>query len=917
MDTTVAVAGREGTSMKRSRLAALCAALAMLLQSVPAVAAPPANLFASYQATVPASAGAGLELQVPVTLTNSGTDAWTAAGPNPVNLSYHWSDAFGKPVVWDGARTPLDSDIPAGGARQLTQLITMPAQPGPYTLQLALVKEGVAWLNPSTVYAVQATPAFNATWGGVQVPALLNSTTYTVNVPISNSGVAAWNATGANPVDLSYHWTNAAGQIVVWEGVRTLLAADVAPGASTTVAATVTTPAATGSYTLTFDLVREGVAWFASLGALPLKITTSVSPALYASGYSGFGSAQAVLGESKTIPITVTNRGNVPWLAAGPNAVNLAYHVLATNGNVVLWDGARTGIGSDLLPGESRSINVAYVAPTSIATYTLAIDTVREGVAWLSQIGSPYATTPLIVTSGFNGGYDQSSTPALATVGASLLLSMRVSNYGARAWPAGGPNPVHLSYHILTPSGATVTWDGQRGLLATDLAVGQSAIVQVPVQLPSATGDYLIAWDLVQEGVAWFSSLGIQRLQEPISVQPGVTFYGKGFGHGVGMSQYGAQGWATGASGPALTGEQIVAKYYPGTQLTVVDSTTNPRGPMRVLLSAPSSSGSASCGSAYLNTWLINVRSAGGFNVLNEAAGNAVVGTATPNVTYQIAAKPGGIVQVFDQSANPPALKYSGAGPVTLTPTDSNAPITVQEKGEFFRGKLQFKNDGANNLKVVNFVSYDDYVKGVIPKEMPNGWHLEAYKAQALAARSYGFTSAAPTRDYDVRDDQSDQCYGGATVETSASIAAVAATAGKVITYNGAAIRAYFSSSSGGYTVGVGCWNTGTVCKPNDPFLIPVADPADLAVVVPVPNKHASWTVTFSSATIRQAILNYRGVDIGTLLSTDVSNQAPGNVGHVVSVRFAGTGGTVDVPADIFLRTYLGLKSTMVRLSPF
>jgi hypothetical protein len=88
-------------------------------------------------------------------------------------------------------------------------------------------------------------------------------------------------------------------------------------------------------------------------------------------------------------------------------------------------------------------------------------------------------------------------------------------------------------------------------------------------------------------------------------------------------------------------------------------------------------------------------------------------------------------------------------------------------------------------------------------------------------------------------------------------------------------------------------------------------------VQIPIPNKHASWIVTFTSATIRAAILNYRGVDIGTLLSTDVSNQAPGNVGHVVSVRFSGTNATVDVPADLFLRTYLGLKSTMVRLSPF
>src|SRR4029077_14823275 len=101
------------------------------------------------------------------------------------------------------------------------------------------------------------------------------------------------------------------------------------------------------------------------------------------------------------------------------------------------------------------------------------------------------------------------------------------------------------------------------------------------------------------------------------------------------------------------------------------------------------------------------------------------------------------------------------------------------------------------------------------------GWALEAYKAQALAARTYGFTSAVPTRDYDVRDDQIDQCYGGATVETTAGNAAVTATLGKVITYNGAAIRAYFSSSSGGYTVGVGCWNNGGLCQPNHPDPLP------------------------------------------------------------------------------------------------
>src|SRR5258708_28296703 len=94
----------------------------------------------------------------------------------------------------------------------------------------------------------------------------------------------------------------------------------------------------------------------------------------------------------------------------------------------------------------------------------MALGRAGEGVAWFSQVGSPYATTPLIVTSGFNGGYDQTTTPGLATVGASLLLSVRVSNYGARAWPAGGNNPGHPSYPILPPRGAPPVWDGHRAL---------------------------------------------------------------------------------------------------------------------------------------------------------------------------------------------------------------------------------------------------------------------------------------------------------------------------------------------------------------------------------------------------------------------------------------------------------------------
>ena len=223
------------------------------------------------------------------------------------------------------------------------------------------------------------------------------------------------------------------------------------------------------------------------------------------------------------------------------------------------------------------------------------------------------------------------------------------------------------------------------------------------------------------------------------------------------MRQSGPHGWATGVAGPAVSVEQIVAKYYSGTALTVVDAATNARGPMRVLLSVPSSTGSVSCGGTALATWLINVRSTGGFKVVNEAAGNAVIGTASANVTYQIAAR-NGIVQVYDQSTATPTLRYQGPGPVTAVPTDPNAPITVQEKNAFYRGSIQFRNDGGNTLRVVNFVGYDSYVQGVIPKEMHQGWHLEASKAQAMAARTYGFTSTGTGRDNDVPADQRAQC---------------------------------------------------------------------------------------------------------------------------------------------------------------
>jgi peptidoglycan hydrolase-like amidase len=424
---------------------------------------------------------------------------------------------------------------------------------------------------------------------------------------------------------------------------------------------------------------------------------------------------------------------------------------------------------------------------------------------------------------------------------------------------------------------------------------------------------------MVQEGVAWFSSLGVQRKQEIFTIVPGVTFYGSGFGHSVGMSQYGANGWATGVTGVTLTGEQIVARYYPGTALQFVDAQ---RPSNRVLLSAPSSQGRYVCGdNRYYYGSLADLSSSGGMRVLNEGANNQEIARGAGGQNFQFIAR-NGVVEVW-ANWSPPNLVYSGPGPITVAPIDSNQPISFIQKGGAYRGSIRFTNLGGT-LRVINVVTYDDYVRGVLPLEMPTSWHPEALKAQAYAARTYSYTAyKGPARDYDVTDDQADQCYGGTRVEVPSSNNAVTATSGRVITYQGASIKAYFASSNGGYTLSDGCWMNNVVrsgsswaCSGGQPYLTPVPDPADRAVAAPA-NPRASWTVTFTSAEMRSAVLRCGGPDIGSLQAVDVSNQVPAGVGHPISIRVIGTYASADLRADDLLRNCLGLRSTMVRLNPF
>ncbi len=134
----------------------------------------------------------------------------------------------------------------------------------------------------------------------------------------------------------------------------------------------------------------------------------------------------------------------------------------------------------------------------------------------------------------------------------------------------------------------------------------------------------------------------------------------------------------------------------------------------------------------------------------------------------------------------------------------NNGLVQLFGKG-WYRGTMEFFPNGDGRLTVVNQVALEDYVRGVVPREMganeyPN---VEALKAQAVAARTYVVANLGKRKSegFDLLDTPLDQVYGGRDGEQPLADRAVAETAGLIATYNGSPIQALFTADSGGATV--------------------------------------------------------------------------------------------------------------------
>jgi stage II sporulation protein D len=335
----------------------------------------------------------------------------------------------------------------------------------------------------------------------------------------------------------------------------------------------------------------------------------------------------------------------------------------------------------------------------------------------------------------------------------------------------------------------------------------------------------------------------------------GLAISGHGFGHGVGLSQWGAEERA--AAGQ--TYQQILSFYYPGTRLG-----TGPTGAaVRVLVAEKPS---------------LRFGSTAPFKVRDGRG--------------RVARLPGGRY----------ALAAGGTlGPARLTPPlhlqPGAAPLEVA--GIRYRGTLLLQEE-ASLLRAINTLALEDYVVGVVSTENPGYWPQGALRAQAVASRTYALSHLRPSAAFDLYDDDRSQNYHGLQKEFPSAATAVTATRRQVLLFDGRPIQAFFSASNGGLTSGVEeVWG-----GPALPYLVSRPDPYDAR------GPASDWgPVKVGVDKLRAA---FPGVPSG-IATVRVSRSG---AERAATVTFVGLdGSSVPVGGRVFQQR-LGLRSTYLTVTP-
>jgi stage II sporulation protein D len=331
---------------------------------------------------------------------------------------------------------------------------------------------------------------------------------------------------------------------------------------------------------------------------------------------------------------------------------------------------------------------------------------------------------------------------------------------------------------------------------------------------------------------------------------------GHGFGHGVGVSQYGAYGFALHGKGYRF----ILAHYYRGTTIGQVEGLRI----VRVLLD--------------ISTDDI------GFSDATSACGVAL----DPARTYT-AHRNGSRVKLRNAGGMPLAdcgRKLRAAG---------NGKVSIDGLGTY-RGALEVvpTESDIGSLNAINALALEQYVKGVIANESPPSWPQAELRTQAVESRSFALTGDVGGNGFDLYADTRSQVYEGLASETATTNAAADATRGEVVTYGNQIAQTFFSACSGGFTESV----QNVFFGPAVPYLTAVPDPYDY--YCPLHN----WTLHFSGPEISAKLGGYLDGRLKKVLITK-RGVSP----RIVSAKLFGSGGITTVSGEQ-LQVALGGYST-------
>jgi SpoIID/LytB domain protein len=383
---------------------------------------------------------------------------------------------------------------------------------------------------------------------------------------------------------------------------------------------------------------------------------------------------------------------------------------------------------------------------------------------------------------------------------------------------------------------------------------------------------------------------------------------GKGYGHGIGLSQWGAQGYAV----KGWKYDAILKHYYQHTSVPAKSGVS--AGTVKVNLDRAANYNTSSNRGYTKSAWTLAPRHAGAALLVN---GTRLVTDAA----YQFT--PTGTSVKVTRAGTTENFTVSGSASVIETGVATSLVQVAETTGYYnrvnqaYRGRLVLTPNGsasAPRLKLVNHLAMDQYLYGVVPAESPSSWGMEALKAQAVAARSYAYTTVRDIAGAPFYGEMycttSHQVYLGYGAEAVRSNSAVNGTVNRVVYYGGV-VKAFFFSCSGGHTANIEDVWTGSTPRP---YYVGVPDADSGSSLASSWGAAIKYTGSTLAAALRAKSATYSRPSPAIVTAVAIT-RAPSGSGYAKYVTFTWSDGRTTRPTGDWVRSALGLKSTKFSIS--